>query len=78
MLSFKPAVGIYTVVFNVIIITFLYSSYFTRKESNLMDSMVEKIEKYTENLEHVVASRTAQLLEEKKKTDALLYRMLPQ
>ncbi len=40
--------------------------------------MVEKMEKYTENLEHVVANRTAQLLEEKKKTDALLYRMLPQ
>ena len=43
-----------------------------------MDNMVSKMEKYTENLEQVVADRTGQLLEEKKKTDALLYRMLPQ
>lgn len=48
------------------------------KNLNIMDNMLSKMEKYTENLEKVVANRTEQLLEEKKKTDALLYRMLPQ
>ncbi|PIK55731.1 putative atrial natriuretic peptide receptor 1-like [Apostichopus japonicus] len=47
------------------------------KSLNIMDNMLSKMEKYTENLEKVVANRTEQLLEEKKKTDALLYRMLP-
>ncbi|XP_071491571.1 atrial natriuretic peptide receptor 1-like [Diadema antillarum] len=49
-----------------------------RKELDILDNMLSKMEKYTENLEKVVADRTGQLLEEKKKTDALLYRMLPQ
>ena len=35
------------------------------------------MEKYAENLEEIVASRTAELIEEKKKTDNLLYKMLP-
>ncbi|XP_071947414.1 atrial natriuretic peptide receptor 2-like [Antedon mediterranea] len=47
-----------------------------RKES-IMDTMLAKMEKYTDNLEKVVLDRTGQLLEEKKKTDELLYRMLP-
>jgi len=42
-----------------------------------MDSMIEKLEKYADNLESVVHERTAQLLDEKHKTDILLYRMLP-
>ncbi len=44
---------------------------------NIMDSMVVKLEKYATNLEDLVASRTGELLEEKKKTYSLLYRMLP-
>ena len=35
------------------------------------------MEKYADNLEDLVSDRTAQLLEEKKKTDALLDRILP-
>ncbi|KYQ56875.1 Guanylate cyclase 32E [Trachymyrmex zeteki] len=35
------------------------------------------MEKYTNNLEALVNERTDQLTEEKKKTDALLYEMLP-
>ena len=35
------------------------------------------MEKYADNLEDLVSERTAQLMEEKKKTDALLDRILP-
>ena len=43
-----------------------------------MDSMLHKLEKYAENLENIVQQRTAELTDEKHKTDLLLYRMLPQ
>ena len=39
--------------------------------------MIAKLEKYSSNLEEIVQSRTQQLFDEKKKTDMLLYRMLP-
>ena len=39
--------------------------------------MLAKLEKYSSNLEEIVAHRTKQLMEEKQKTDMLLYRMLP-
>jgi len=42
-----------------------------------MDSMLRKLEKYADNLEDIVQQRTADLIEEKHKTDMLLYRMLP-
>ena len=42
-----------------------------------MDNMLKMMEKYANNLEELVADRTRQLEVEKKKTDALLYRMLP-
>ena len=42
-----------------------------------MDSMVHKLEKYADNLENIVKQRTAELVDEKHKTDILLYRMLP-
>ncbi|XP_015754056.1 PREDICTED: atrial natriuretic peptide receptor 1-like [Acropora digitifera] len=48
------------------------------KEINIMDNMISLMEKYTDHLEETVAERTQQLEEEKAKTDALLYRMLPQ
>jgi hypothetical protein len=40
--------------------------------------MVKKLEKYADNLEDLVQQRTAELEDEKIKTDTLLYRMLPQ
>ncbi|CAH1802505.1 unnamed protein product [Owenia fusiformis] len=46
--------------------------------TNIMDNMMKIMEKYANNLEDVVAERTQQLEDEKKKTDSLLYRMLPQ
>ncbi|ELU03633.1 hypothetical protein CAPTEDRAFT_166938 [Capitella teleta] len=44
---------------------------------SIMDSMLAKLEKYSSNLEEIIAQRTSALTEEKKKTDKLLYRMLP-
>ena len=43
-----------------------------------MDNMIQKLEKYANNLEEIVEARTEELVEEKKKTDLLLYRMLPE
>ncbi|XP_074647911.1 guanylate cyclase 32E-like isoform X2 [Tubulanus polymorphus] len=45
--------------------------------SNIFDNMVALMEKYATNLEALVEERTLQLVEEKKKTEALLHRMLP-
>jgi len=42
-----------------------------------MDTMIQKLEKYADNLENIVQQRTAELIDEKQKTDMLLYRMLP-
>ena len=42
-----------------------------------MDNMVGLLEKYATNLEELVQHRTAELVEEKKRTDSLLYQMLP-
>ena len=40
--------------------------------------MVQLLEKYASNLEDIVEARTRELVEEKKKTDSLLYQMLPE
>jgi len=42
-----------------------------------MDTMLQKLEKYADNLENIVEQRTAELIDEKQKTDMLLHRMLP-
>jgi len=47
------------------------------RKFDIMDSMLKKLEKYADNLENIVQQRTAELIEEKRKTDILLYRMLP-
>ena len=39
--------------------------------------MLAIMEKYANNLEAIVAERTTQLTEEKRKTETLLLRMLP-
>lgn len=48
------------------------------KSKNIMDQMMEMMEKYANNLEEIVTDRTRLLCEEKKKTEDLLIRMLPQ
>ncbi|XP_060074687.1 atrial natriuretic peptide receptor 1-like [Ylistrum balloti] len=47
------------------------------RRTNIVDNMITMLEKYANNLEQVVEQRTYALLDEKKKTDSLLYRMLP-
>jgi len=44
---------------------------------NILDSIMDMMEKYGRNLEENVEERAQQLLEEKRKTDRLLYRLLP-
>ena len=47
------------------------------RKANIVESMFKMLEKYSNDLEEIVAERTMQLEEEKKKTDKLLFRMLP-
>uniref|UniRef100_A0A914VG19 Guanylate cyclase n=1 Tax=Plectus sambesii TaxID=2011161 RepID=A0A914VG19_9BILA len=47
------------------------------KNANLMDHVLQMMEKYAGSLEEQVEERTKQLVEEQKKSDVLLYRMLP-
>ncbi|XP_075979488.1 retinal guanylyl cyclase 1 [Anticarsia gemmatalis] len=47
------------------------------RKINIVDSMFEMLEKYSNNLEELIRERTEQLDMEKKKTEQLLNRMLP-
>ena len=42
-------------------------------KENPVDMMMKLMEKYSKHLESIVAERTFELVEEKKKTDRLLY-----
>jgi guanylate cyclase, other len=46
-------------------------------EANLMDHIFGLLEEHAGRLEEEVEERTRELVEEKKKSDQLLYRMLP-
>ncbi|KAB0795504.1 hypothetical protein PPYR_12343 [Photinus pyralis] len=48
------------------------------KNKNIMDQMMDMMVKYANHLEDLVSERTRLLYEEKKKTEDLLHRMLPE
>lgn len=52
-------------------------SFSSFRGGSLVDHMLIMMEKYTDNLEVIVASRTVELEKEKEKTETLLYKMLP-
>ncbi|CAB3396880.1 unnamed protein product [Caenorhabditis bovis] len=49
----------------------------SNRNDNLMDHVFNMLESYASTLEDEVSERTKELVEEKKKSDVLLYRMLP-
>ncbi|KAJ8301630.1 hypothetical protein KUTeg_020617 [Tegillarca granosa] len=48
------------------------------KSENIMDNLMRRMEQYANNLEGLVEERTKAYVEEKKRAEDLLYRMLPQ
>lgn len=47
------------------------------RSTNFIDVILQRLEKYATNLEELVKQRKKQLLHEKRKSDKLLYRLLP-
>ncbi|XP_055357823.1 atrial natriuretic peptide receptor 2-like [Paramacrobiotus metropolitanus] len=47
------------------------------ERNSIIDTLLERMEQHTQNLENLVAEKTTELLDEKKKTDHLLYSILP-
>ncbi|CAH1788807.1 unnamed protein product, partial [Owenia fusiformis] len=48
-----------------------------KKDLNIMDNLLNRMEQYANNLESLVEERTGQYLDEKKRVEDLLYRLLP-
>lgn len=46
-------------------------------KGNILDNLLSRMEQYANNLEALVAERTSDYLEEKRKAEDLLYSMLP-
>ena len=61
---------------SVVTVTTIKTLLFYRK-TNIIDSILKKLEKYASHLEETVKERTLELEEEKLKTEQLLCRMLP-
>ena len=47
------------------------------QSANLLDNLLRRMERYANNLERLVEEKTAELMEEKKKSEELLYQILP-
>ncbi|KER30902.1 hypothetical protein T265_13072, partial [Opisthorchis viverrini] len=48
------------------------------RHTNIMDNLMSLMEEYAVELEKLVAARSAELMEEKSRTEQLLYQMLPE
>jgi len=48
-----------------------------RVSLNIIDNMLETMEKYGQTLEDTIHERTQALIREKEKTDKLLYSLMP-
>ena len=48
-----------------------------RQKENIIDTLIERMEQYAASLEVSVDEKTQALIEEKKKTEQLLYSILP-
>jgi len=44
----------------------------------MVDVIMEKLDRYANDLEHLIVERTRELEEERLKSQALLYAMMPQ
>ncbi|KAK3100996.1 hypothetical protein FSP39_000087 [Pinctada imbricata] len=53
------------------------NSFYLAKNNNIMDNLIRRMEQYANNLESVVEERTKAYIEEKRRAETLLYRMLP-
>lgn len=47
------------------------------RSGNLMDDLLQRMERYAKDLETLVNERTAAFMDEKKRSEELLYQMLP-
>ncbi|XP_041372863.1 atrial natriuretic peptide receptor 1-like [Gigantopelta aegis] len=48
-----------------------------KKHDNIVEALISRLEKYATNLEEIVDERTQQLVVEKKRSETLLYQILP-
>ena len=58
---------------------YIYLLYICRDNhgKNILDTLLHRMEQYANNLEGLVEERTRAFLEEKKKSEELLYQVLP-
>ena len=66
-------------VLNILVYQNCISCCFSRgkQDDNLVESLMERMQKYADKLEVLVDDRTAAFMEEKKRTEKLLYEVLP-
>ena len=76
-LRFSPLQGSTSKLHYIVLVLYNFFVLSFYRNMNMVDNMISMMEKYTDNLEELVAERTRQLEDEKLKTDQLLYSMLP-
>ena len=51
--------------------------FYRGKDQNILDNLMQRMEQYANNLESLVNERTRAYMEEKKRAEDLLHRLLP-